>query len=177
MGSFWWRSHWSEKEVSGCHQRHWRIFKFRSTLMNHSSLYVTSLEVRICISLSCFEKEKDVSWELHHAKDDGGVRFLATCTCRFWPVFVTHRIFWAGYELNLDDVLHKHNKEIALAQSKAAKNQAQALSVTHMEIHFKIHVSGVRAQARLKPIVQGSKRRDNRNFRLRIRGSPQIRRT
>ena len=33
-----------------------------------------------------------------------------------------------------------------------------------MAIHFKIHMSGVRAQARLKPIVQASKKNDNRNF-------------
>ena len=45
-----------------------------------------------------------------------------------------------------------------------------------MEIQFKIHISGVRAQARLKPIVQASKRNDNRNFPLRIGGYPQIQR-
>ena len=33
MSSFWRRSEWFEKEVIGSHQRHWKILKFRSTLI------------------------------------------------------------------------------------------------------------------------------------------------
>lgn len=83
MGSFCGRSNWSEKEVARCHQRHRRIFMFRSPFMNHSSLYVKSFDVCICISLRCFEKEKDVSWELHYAKLVVGWGFWARVPADF----------------------------------------------------------------------------------------------
>ena len=120
MGSLWKRSYWSEKKVAGSHQQHRRIFKLRSTLMNHSFLYVTLFEVFIWISLlSCFENEKDLHWELHHAK--------MVVEWGFWervPAdvgrYLLLRIFSPRYELNFDDVLHKHNKEIYLPRWRPA---------------------------------------------------------
>ena len=121
MGSLWKRSYWSEKKFARSHQRHRGILKLRSTLINHSFLYATSFQVFIWISLlSCFEKEKDLHWELHHAKMVVGWG----CWARVPTVigrFLLLRIFSSEYELNFDDVLHKHNKEIVCAQWKALK--------------------------------------------------------
>ena len=101
MGSLWKRSYWSEKKVAGSHQRHRGIFKLRSTLMNYSFLYVTSFEVFIWISLlNCFEKEKDLRWELHHAKMVVGWGFWARVPADVGRYFVL-RIFSSGMNWSL----------------------------------------------------------------------------